>query len=543
MAYGIQAIVMVSMFLGAGGPAAAQGAPVSEGPFVVVCPIDEMVDDGLVVLVERAVREAEGAEALIFVVDTYGGKVDSADAITRAIVDAPCTTIAFVQGRGAISAGALISFACNEIIMEPATNIGAAMPVVMSAEGALPTGEKEVSFLRSKMQALAEVNGHNPALGLAMVDKDVELLAARDEEGRVHIWTPTFGDPPPEEVDVLDQAIDAVEDQVPVSLEPVRKLKDAILEKPSDEAPAETLSVDASELRSGEKARVVLPKGKLLTLTAGQALHYGLIPATAENLDEVLAVREYYGARQVLIETTVPEAIFRWLTNPAVSGVLLMIALGGLYLEIKTPGIGLPGIISVVAFALFFGARAVLGLADWIDLALIIIGVALILTEIFVIPGFGFVGVAGIVCLATGLILSFVLTDFTWPSGEWGFYSWTVDRLYDAGIAAGTSMGLLVVFVLATWTILPRTPAYRHIVLTSVQDADQGFAVQTDRPEEVVGLEGVALTVLRPAGKGRFGDRTLQVMSRSDYVPADTPIVIVRREGNRYVVDIRKEEA
>ncbi|MCC6698495.1 MAG: hypothetical protein IT365_22930, partial [Candidatus Hydrogenedentes bacterium] len=169
----------------------AQDTPAEDGPFVVLCPIindqGTMIGDETLLLVNRAVSHAQGAEAIIFIIDTPGGRLDSAVEITKSILKAPCKTIAYVEGMGAISAGALISYACDEIAMAPGSTIGASQVVMMSGDFINPTttpaGEKETSFLRSKFKALGEVKGHNPDIGQAMVDQDIELLATPRGDG------------------------------------------------------------------------------------------------------------------------------------------------------------------------------------------------------------------------------------------------------------------------------------------------------------------------------------------------------------------------
>ena len=145
----------------------------------------------MAVVVKRALAEAakEKSAAVIFRIDTPGGRVDSAVDIATAITAAPLRTIAYIEGMGAISAGALISFACDDIIMSPGSAIGAATPVIPTAEGLMPTGEKEVSFMRAKMRSLAESNGHSPDLAQAMVDKDIELRGFRGTDGKYTIYT------------------------------------------------------------------------------------------------------------------------------------------------------------------------------------------------------------------------------------------------------------------------------------------------------------------------------------------------------------------
>ena len=125
---------------------------------VVVCPITGMIDQGMAVVVERAVRDANERKAAValFRIDTPGGRVDSAIEIASAIQDCKATTVAYIEGMGAISAGALISFACDYIVMEPGSAMGAAAPVTISTGGLEPLGEKEISFVRAKMRAETE---------------------------------------------------------------------------------------------------------------------------------------------------------------------------------------------------------------------------------------------------------------------------------------------------------------------------------------------------------------------------------------------------
>src|SRR5690606_32561983 len=114
-------------------PDSGSGTPPESG-YVVIAKIEGEIDDGVAVVVERAVAEAANADGLVFVIDTPGGRVDSAIAITRSIMSAKCPTVAYVEGMGAISAGAIISYSCDHIVMAPASNIGASTPITMGAQ-------------------------------------------------------------------------------------------------------------------------------------------------------------------------------------------------------------------------------------------------------------------------------------------------------------------------------------------------------------------------------------------------------------------------
>ncbi len=520
------------------------------GGFVVVCPIEEMVDDGMAVIVERAVREAEGAAALIFEVDTPGGRVDSAIEITKSIMSADCPTIAQVQGMGAISAGALISYACDHIVMASGTNIGASAPIIMGgAEPSEEVNEKTKSFLRGRYRALGEEKGHSPLLGEAMVDAGVELRGYMEEDGTFAIFRVdrdsedgARGRGFSERFDELKRL---VREESPESLEEfladeaieiVRQIlkedevapEDAAAQRDEDEQ-AEILS-DGTELICGA--------GELLTLTSNEAWRYGLIPVKCNSLAETMSYHGYHGMGVKRITPTWSEALFRWLTSPMISGLLLMLGVGGLYIEIRTPGVGLPGIIGAVCLAIFFGSYLVIGLADWVDILLVVVGIALIAAEVFLIPGFGVAGVAGGVCLVAGLYLS--LTRVPIPQ-----YAWDFDRLEDAGQTLFTAAVTFAALTLVSWKILPKTPFARWLVLSNAQLATAGYVVQTEaQTTAAMGLRGVSASMLRPAGRGRFGLRRYNVVTRGEFIEKGRPIEIIEAEGNRYVVverEARKE--
>ncbi len=514
-------------------------APTSETPYVMSVRLTGMVDDGMSVLVTRAVSEAKGANALIFIVDTPGGRVDSAITITDTILKAPCKTIAYVDGMGAISAGALISYACDEIVMSPSTNMGAAQPVTFGEDGMKPLGEKETSFVRAKFASLAEVKGHNPDIAMAMVDKDIELRAYPKPDGTYEIKatsrtsSPSIGDIAKKLTsDPTDAVKDLVEKLVGEEL-PIVKPKET---KPEEKPVPATEPAAAPPSDAGI---VIDPAGKLLTLTPKEAQKYGVTKHIVKDMDDLLWQLGYQNTAVVTIKPTWSEDLYKWLINPEISMLLLFIGLGGLYLEFKTPGASLPGIVGVCALALFFGSRAVVGLADWLDIILVVVGLILIFSEIFIIPGFGIVGVLGIVSLVLGVVLSFTFTEFTLPQ-----YSWEWQRFEDAGFTLTLTALCFVVFVIATWKLLPKTPAYKYVVLGNQQLPSEGYTVQpSEIADSVLGMQGVAASMLRPAGRGRFGDKTLQVVSVAEYIEEGTPIVVVQVEGNRYVVDRIKKSA
>lgn len=511
--------------------------PGDTGEFVVICEISGEINDGVGVVVQRAVREARGAAGLVFVIDTPGGRVDSAIDITGHILGATCPTVAYITGMGAISAGALISYACDEMVMDPTSNIGASTPVAMGVETTAAMDEKSNSFVRAKYRSLGEAKGHNPLIGEAMVDAEIELRGYRDSDGRYVIFK------------VIDeQAVEASAvgggDKEPKPATPTgplpmatpdleRIVRDLLGEqvnpRPTANAPeAEPVSPTLADLEPG--LEVITARGSLLTMTPQEAMKFGLVAHKANSIDEVLAWKGWGELRRVEVTPKWDEALFAFLTNPMISGLLLMCGIGGLYVEMRTPGFGLPGLIGLLCMATFFGAHLVVGLADWVDVLLVAIGFTLLAVEIFVIPGFGLIGASGILCILAGIYLS--LTRVPIPQ-----YSWDFTRLADAGQTAATATLLLSAFSVITWKYLPRTALWRSITHTAALEIGEGYTVQSAvESRGAVGLRGVATTMLRPAGRGRFDGKTYDIVTRGEFLPAGASVRIIEADGNRYVV-------
>ncbi|MDD5557148.1 MAG: NfeD family protein [bacterium] len=280
----------------------------------------------------------------------------------------------------------------------------------------------------------------------------------------------------------------------------------------------------------------VSPKGKLLTLTAEEAAEeaVGLSLGTVSSVEEILRLRGLEGAAVVAIEPRWSEKAALFLTHSVVSGLLLMAGMMGLYIEFKTPGFGLPGLAGLAALGLFFWGHRVAGLAGFEELAILLLGLLLLGLEIFVIPGFGVAGIAGIAAIFAA-ILSSMLRRF--PGApvvpELGRLA---QPLLSLGIGiAGSFFGAAIAL-----RYLPRAGAARGIILTEEERAAEGFRSAPRDLAGYVGREGVALTDLRPAGKARFGEELLDVVTEGDYLDRGSRITVLAVEGGRVVVAARR---
>jgi membrane-bound serine protease (ClpP class) len=464
-----------------------------ESDKVYFIPIQGEIDRSLVVFLRRSISRAkeEGARFIIFDINTFGGRVDSALQISTLIGSAePAETIAFVTSGPETtgvswSAGALISFACSSIYMSPGTSMGAAAPVTMGSEGPVAASEKVVSAVRAQMAALAEKNGYSVAVAKAMVDLDIELREV------------------------------FIDEQVTV-------VTGAELEAVKREAQREG--------RKFEEGMIVSPAGKLLTLTAKEMERYSVSSGTVESQEQLLETLSIPDAETVFLGESPADTAVGFITSAGFTTVLIIIGLVSLFIEITSPGFGVPGTIAIISFAVVFASYALLGTVGSIELILFILGLVSLILEIFIIPGFGVAGILGIVLIVASLVLS--MQGFVVPSFEWE------KELFRRNI---TVVGVGVVSSFITFSVLayflPQVRLFRGLTLGTVQTPDSGFTVQTrEESTQLLGKRGVAVTVLRPAGKAEIEGELVNVETDGEYVESGKTIEVIEVSGNRVIV-------
>lgn len=454
-----------------------------------VIPIEGMIDLGVAAFVQRMVKTAisENASAVILEIDTEGGLVEAALLIARAVEQAePRPTVAFVRDR-AWSAGALIALSCKSIVMAPASTIGSATPVTLSPSpeggGTEALGEKYVSAIRAKFKALAERNDHPVLLAAAMVDSDVGVVQV-SLDGEIQFLTPE---------DVEAKKAELGEDKVQV-------------------------------------LKTVSPTGKLLNLTAQESVDLGLAEGPVQDLDAALSLLGLEGMELVQETPSWSEGLTRMLTHPVVSGLLLTVGVLALVLELKAPGWGLAGTCGILCLALFFGGRYMAGLAEWTEALVFLAGVTLLALEIFVIPGFGIVGISGMALMVLSFYL--MMVDQPLPQVPW---EWKVTEQSIQII----SMSLFMAFVAgaAAVRILPHTPLWKKVGLVFSLSSDEGCVAGTEGLSQYLGQSGVSASVLRPVGRGRFGSALVDVSTQGEFVETGRPIKVIDIRGNVLVVE------
>ncbi|MBD3245525.1 MAG: hypothetical protein GF333_00755 [Candidatus Omnitrophica bacterium] len=444
---------------------------------VVYIPVHGEINYGMAGFVQRAVKEASSRDAdlLLFGIDTFGGRVDASLEIAQLIQSASdIPSCAYVEDS-AWSAGALIALACDKIIMRRGSSIGSAAPV--SGKGKT-LGEKYVSALRAKFQALAEQNGYPPQLAMAMVDKDIEVYRV--------------------EVDGVSRYMT-------------------------------TRQIDNVQGAKVTRKELVSPKGKLLNLTAEQAEQFdiaSLVVATRADLTKELGLD---GVQVKEIFPTWQEQLASFITGAVVSSLLLSLGFLLLMVEFQNPGIGWAGTVGVLCFALFFFGRYVADLAQWADILLFVLGVGLIAIEIFVVPGFGVPGVAGLVCVLVSLY--FALTPYVVPREPWDFFTLQKTVLMILGsVCAGVVGGI------ALLNYLYKIPGLRKFALLTEQERPRYQVPPSAMETMTIGKEGRAYTDLRPVGRVQFGDDVLDAVSAEGFIEKGLRVKVIEISGNRILV-------
>jgi membrane-bound serine protease (ClpP class) len=275
-------------------------------------------------------------------------------------------------------------------------------------------------------------------------------------------------------------------------------------------------------------ADVVIPgiiqKGKLLTLTTEEALKHKVADFRAATIDSVLEQLGLAGSQIKRVSPNWAEHLVRFLTNPVVSSLLMTVGLLGIILEIRTPGFGVPGGLGIASLALFFWGHWLVQLAGWEEILLVGSGLALLILEVFVIPGFGLAGVLGIGALLAGLSLSVVGGGATWE-----FIVQAVGRVI-------ISIILALAASLVVLRFLPRLPFGRRLILETGLPAAGGYASAPAGDSTWLGKSGRAFSPLRPAGIAEIDGERVDVVSDGEFIDSGAPIVVTRVDGNRIVV-------
>ncbi len=467
---------------------------ISEQARVRLIDVTQAIDWVLESFIERQIDRAlaEGAQTLIFRIKSPGGYLLAGTNLAEKIAELEekkVRTIAFIPEQ-ALSSAAIMALGCDEIYIGRNGQIGDAGVIIPRFDGAFErVPEKVLSPVLDKLRSLAD-RKHRPAgILTAMTLKDQVVFQVRHREtGRVWFMT---------EEELQDREEWIKGPLVPESAE-----------------------------------------GLLLTLHGERAVELRVANAVADNLEELkerINIPPDVELRAVG-RTWVDSLVF-WLNQPFITGLLLFLAIICIYIELHLM-VGFFGICSAICFGIFFWSRYLGGTASGLEVLIFMLGLACILLEIFVIPGFGVFGVTGGLLVLFSLILASESFNYIEPNLN-------SQRLLQVLMMIGLPILGVMVSSYFLSKYLPQMPLFQAVVLTPPMKKHAGDTdtlqlrpdlVDESRDELSIGAQGMAITALRPAGKGQFSRRMIDVVTQGPYLQAKTPIEVVEVRGNRIVV-------
>ncbi len=277
----------------------------------------------------------------------------------------------------------------------------------------------------------------------------------------------------------------------------------------------------------------IIDTGKVLTFTPTEAIENGYCEGIAENIPEVLkkvGIEEY---RIVEYKPTWIEKIIGFLVHPMISGLLIMAIIGGIYFEMQSPGIGFPLGVAILAAVAYFAPLYLEGLAANWEILVFMIGVILVVVEIFVIPGFGVAGISGIVLMFVSLVLSLINNvDFNFDGVE----------MENVGVAVTTVVlgvfgGFIISLYMGNKLFSAQSGMFRNLSLKSVQNVEEGYVCIETGMHELKGKTGISNTILRPGGKVLIDGEVFDAIAIEGFIDKDVKVVVTKVEATQLYVE------
>jgi len=382
-------------------------------------------------------------------------------------------TVAYIPKEARADA-ALIALACDQIVMLP--------KAILGGPGALEISKDNVAIMRKLIHdSLAPRKGRSWSLPAALIDPNIEVYRCT-RPGDVEFFSP-----------------------------------EELAEQPN---PAQW-----------EKGAKMPFQNRALKIDGTLAEQMRLANRVVANFDEL---KQYYGLENdpALVEPGWADVLIEALGSKGVAVLLLFIGVAGLYFEFHTPGLGIGAFVALVCFVLFFWSQFLHGAPGWLISLMFLSGVACILLEIFVIPGFGIFGLGG----GAMLIMSLVLASqvLVMPSNTQQYAEMRRSIL----LIGGTTIALFAAaLMMRRW--LPQAPILSHMILAPPEDEERESISRRELLidlHELVGQQGTTTTLLMPAGKARFGDAVVDVIADGDMIEPGKTVEVVEVRGNRVVV-------
>ena len=274
----------------------------------------------------------------------------------------------------------------------------------------------------------------------------------------------------------------------------------------------------------------IVEKNKLLTLTTEEALEHHFIDGSYDHIQNIPELTKESPINFIETELTFFDQLVHFLTQPYLSSFLFSIAMAALLLEMKSPGVGIPGLIGFIMLSIFIWANYVIGATNWQGITIIGIGLILLAIEFFIIPGFGWIGLCGIIVTFSGFVMIIIGGDV----GD--INNINSDKVIEILGVVGASIffTLCLLFTLLIFTgkkvsiFQSGLFLYKKPSLSTVQDGKQKTPLLNLDTQS----KGIAFSDLRPSGQAKFGEEYISVISEEGFIEKDSDIIISAIEGN-----------
>jgi membrane-bound serine protease (ClpP class) len=443
--------------------------------------------------------EREGIKTVLLDLDTPGGEVFSTvelcNVITTAREESGIETVVYINDW-AISAGSVIAYTAKYIYATSTASMGATTPVTQGQEGVTAASEKINSAMRAVIRNKASYHARNPDIAEAMVDKDVILVRSGD----------------------------------------IIKKVNAIPENTAEED-------------------IIITADKLVTLTSKQLIDFdianGIVTKRSLKSDlnkhPVLMEEPFKSMSNVTFKPFKRDwkiSFFEFLSNSAVSSILLLGMMLGLYIEITTPGFGFPGMLGLLCMFLIGLKSQALSTFDSLEIILVVSGLLFVTIDLFLIPGVGLFAIGGI------FMILFAFVSMLIPELKY----W--DFAIDDGLVTELGYAILerlawfsIVFIILIYMFLQLLKdnnailrrMFSFLVLKPQVDDDAGLHV-SHQEDNLIGKEGVSVTPLRLSGKVIIEGKRYHAVSRRKFIGANIPVIVEYQNDMQIVVkEINKE--
>jgi membrane-bound serine protease (ClpP class) len=478
----------------------------------------------------------DNVKAVIFELDTPGGRIDIAMKYISILEKAGVPVIAYLNPQG-ISAGAIIALAAERIAISPNGMIGDAMPIQIG-----PGGIKPITDTPPEQQtapAKKPLNEQKDKTDSADKDKKTPAKKTPGEKLEKDKKPASKEKKEPSESKSLKEILKKLEE-----LKKKQRTTPSTSKRDKDLANQKFLTVFFKSLqilaeKNNRPVRVIRamadPYQKLtmkddgyehskispLTLSAKEAKKLNVVDYICDDKEDLLEQLGLGDCELKIIKKTPTEQLMGFLAHPAITAILLILGLLGIYVEIRTPGFGVLGILGVTALTMFFLGHVASGASDWGPMVIFFVGIMLIALELFVIPGFGIVGILGILCVMISL-----------------FGAFGTENIDTAVNVIGISiLSAIAISVLLTIYILPKSTLFKRITLSTSQNSNAGYSAPHQEDESLLGKVGIVYSKLRPSGSVVIEDKRYDATAMGEYIEKGTKVKVISLNGFQLTVE------